>query len=226
MARIIYSGLVTEIRGSIGGTTFQSNKHGYSVKNKSNSVKPASSLQESSKSRFAMAVTAWSAGDDLMRSRWNLWAANYPQYARFNSSSQLSGFEIFVKWHVFSFRLSTSINTNPTGILLISPTFNPVVTLAGSLLTLTFNASNASHDLVVNISAWPNVRGSQNFVGTKPRYIGVAYSDDVDTPYLNNMYNAFGYSPQVGDILYLKLQCWSINGAQVCSPSVYKLVIT
>jgi len=34
MARIIYGAIGTEIRGKVGGTVFQGNKHGYTIKNK------------------------------------------------------------------------------------------------------------------------------------------------------------------------------------------------
>jgi len=45
MARIIYGAIGTEIRGKVGGTVFQGNKHGYTIKNKGLNTNNTSSRQ-------------------------------------------------------------------------------------------------------------------------------------------------------------------------------------
>ena len=75
MARIIYSALVTQIKGSVGGTTFQSNAYGFTIKNKASVVKPRTMLQERSKKFFASATGAWRKLSQTNRDTWVSWAA-------------------------------------------------------------------------------------------------------------------------------------------------------
>ena len=60
MARITYSGLVTSIRGKVGGTVFQANAYGHTVKNSPNMVRPNTPDQQLSKVILSKAVKLWS----------------------------------------------------------------------------------------------------------------------------------------------------------------------
>ena len=140
MARIIYSGLVTSIRGSIGGTTFQNNAYGFTVKNKANMVKPNTVSQNLSKLVFSLAVKAWGTLTVANRANWDSWAATYPQFAKNNPSSVLSGFAVFVKQFA-NVLIGLGLSSTPTA--------NPFFTLT-ALDTVTFVLHNTAGVLTLN----------------------------------------------------------------------------
>lgn len=226
MARIIYTGIVSKIAGSIGGTVFQSNKHGFTVKNKANMVSPQSVDQNSAKSRFAFAVSSWSAASQATRDTWNNWANANPQYAFNNPSSQLSGFEVFVKYHVVRFRLDLSILTNPVGGLAAVPSFAPTASVMGAGVAVVPNSIGGAYPLVANMSAAVNIKKSWNFFGSKPRYADVSNMPST-TLYLSEPWcQKYGYVPTAGDILLLRFQCWNLNNGQVAAPQDYRVTLT
>ncbi len=226
MARIIYSGLVTKIAGSIGGTTFQSNKHGFTVKNKANMVSPQSVDQNSAKARFAFAVSSWSAASQSTRDNWNAWATANPQYAFYNPSSQLSGFEVFVRYHVIRFRLDLSIMTNPVGGLAAIPSFSPTAVVGGSFITVTPNSSGGAYPLVYNMSAAVNIKKSWNFFGSRPRYANVGNLPSTTVIISTDWCLKYGYVPTAGDILLLRFQCWNLNNGQVAAEQDYRVTLS
>lgn len=115
MARIKYTALVESIRGSIGGTTFQRNAFGFTVKSKPNMVNPNSSRQSERKRGFQKALQAWRGLTDTERSNWNTYAGAFPTPSKNNPASYLNGFNLFVRWQVASYQGPGNTLANPSG---------------------------------------------------------------------------------------------------------------
>lgn len=100
MARIIYSALIESIRGSIGGTTFQRNAYGYTIKKKPTMVNPNTQPQTREKLKFNQVQQAWLLMSDSDRQQWNTWAEQWPVPARLNPNANLSGMAQFTRRHM------------------------------------------------------------------------------------------------------------------------------
>jgi hypothetical protein len=228
MARIIYSGLVTSIRGSIGGTTFQNNAYGFTVKNKANMVKPNTVPQNLSKLVFSLAVKAWGQLTTANRANWNSWAATYPQFAKNNPSSVLSGFAVFVKVYanmLIGFGLAQT------------PTANPFFTLT-ALDTVTFVLHNTAGVLTLN-QTWVTNDGSwntnlylsrpfgdsQNFSGTSPKFIVASDSTTIGLNITAAYTAAFGALPAVGSVVFIDVQLYNTANGQVPAKSSQRLIV-
>lgn len=170
MARIIYGALVESIRGSIGGTTFQRNAYGYTVKKKPNMIKPNTSWQQAQKIYFSQAVTAWNALTAAQRADWDSWASTYPQYAKYNPTSQLSGYAVFVRTHCYRFMAGLPVDTNPTFTTFAAATATISLEVAGGALTLVATDTNGNEDYRIMYFFSRPFSGSQNFIGTKTRF--------------------------------------------------------
>ena len=201
MARIIYSALVESIRGSIGGTTFQKNAYGYTVKKKPNIIKPNSVLQNQRKAGLAFAVKSWQGLTDAQRADWNSWASTYPQYAKHNPSSQLSGFAAFVKYHALTFLFQTYVRTAPS----YTDPPNDIISYSlanssGTLnLSIVSDTDDEAWDLLFFLSRPFNA--TQNFVGTKTRYIKTGTNID-NTIDITSEYSAvYGQVPATGSLI-------------------------
>lgn len=206
MARIIYSGLVTEIKGSVGGTTFQSNAYGYTIKNKPRQKKPKTALQNKRKIYLALASQAWRSLTNSQRSDWNAWAAANPQYAKNNPSAVLSGFAVFVR-HQFQVYLAaggySGVITSPS--YTIYPVDNVVWHLyndAGDI-TLQGDWDSGDGNHAVNIFISQPFSPTVNFAGSRTRFIQTADVDD--SPYnITNSYIAiYGKVPEIGQKVFI-----------------------
>lgn len=215
MARIIYTALVESIRGSIAGTTFQRNAYGYTVKKKPNMINPNTPDQQFQKTIFARAVRAWNQLTTAQRADWDTWASTYPQYAKNNPSSQLSGFAVFTKVHVYRFMTERVVKTNPEYTQYAQDTIDVNVTLAAGVLRLDIDSVLESEEWWCLFFISRPFSDAQNFVGSKPKF--VYYSTNVsDTPDITTVYtNKYGSLPSIGQKLAVDLQMYGEENGQV-----------
>lgn len=229
MARIIYSGLVTSIRGSVGGTTFQNNAYGFTIKNKANIIRPNTSYQERQKVCFSKAVKAWSLMSPAQRDNWNSWAAAFPQFAKHNPSSVLSGYAAFVKYHALYF-----LGEGLDATVLTSPSFDPlaydtvVPTLSNSLSILTLAQTWAIGD-----GSWKALRfisrpflNAQNFAGTAPKYLDSVTSENDSGPITTLYTNLFGRIPADGENVFIEYQLYGVEFPQIPARTSFKVTVT
>lgn len=229
MARIIYSGLVTSIRGSIGGTTFQNNAYGFTIKNKANMIRPNSIDQEVRKIIFSSAVKNWSSMSQTFRDNWNTFASTFPQFSKHNVSSVLSGFAVFVKWHT-AFYLGFGDYSFIDGIPSVAPVAmdSASITIVNAASVLTLNSTWAIGDESwnVNIFISRGFSAAQNFVGTSPKFIKKVTSIDAATVITTQYIAKYGSLPTVGSILNVALQLYDENGGKVLATSVQRITVT
>lgn len=229
MARIIYSGLVTSIRGSIGGTTFQNNAYGFTCKNKANMIRPNSVDQQVRKINFSAATKAWQNMTASGRSNWNTFAATFPQYSKHNPSAVLSGFAVFVKWHAAYYLnkgVSNFVDSAPTLAPTPLDTVTFVLTLVGGVLTLTPTWAIGDESWDVNYFLSRPFQGSQNFVGTSPKFLKGATSVS-DPIILTTLYqNKFGILPTVGSFVNVSYQMFEESAGKVLATANQRVTVT
>jgi hypothetical protein len=229
MARIIYSGLVTAIRGSIGGTTFQSNAYGFTVKNKANMVKPNSAEQNIRKIILSKVTKAWGTLSVSDRNNWNTFASIVPQYAKHNPSSVLSGFAAFTKWHCQFYQnqaLSNSVNTDPNTSPPTIDTGVFSITSAAGVMTAHTVFSPGSGDWMVNLSLSRPFNTAQNFIGTSPRNMA---GDDTSTSSYNvttKYTEVFGRIAAIGEKVALQYTLFDAAGGIVVASAQIIVTVT
>jgi len=94
MARIIYGAIGTEIRGKVGGTVFQGNKHGYTIKNKGLNTNNTSSRQRSMKSNIIAVTQAWRSLSSTQRTNFIALPQLIPNTIKKTGTSKLGGYEV------------------------------------------------------------------------------------------------------------------------------------
>lgn len=226
MARIVYSALVESIRGSIGGTTFQKNAYGYTVKKKPNIIVPNTGLQTNIKNILSIVTRAWNGLTSAKRAEYVAWASTYPQYAKHNPSSQLSGYAVFVKY-------------NCLRVLGGSPVFTSTLQAPPAADTLSYEVENNVGALAINITSaddseeWQILffvsrvfKSTQNFIGTATRFISLSsnatQSEVITTPYTA----LYGGVPAVGDFVAVDALLIGDNSPKVLArdSQVYQVV--
>lgn len=217
MARIVYSALIDNIRGSIGGTTFQKNAYGYTCKHKPNMVRPWTADQKQMQQAFSLAVKAWKEAAAATRTNWETWASTNPQYAKHNPSAVLSGFACFTKWHMFRFLTNGTVDTSPLLTIPPAPAISLHLKLVTGVLTLTLTVTGGVEDWNIALFASRPFGPAQNFIGTKTRYM-TSTTDVTGDTVLTSLYTGkYGSLPAVGDRVAIDYVRFMESGGEVRS---------
>lgn len=228
MAIIKYGALATEIRGSIGGTTFQTNAYGSTIKNKPKMIIPGSDNQNRTKIGVSLMSKAWASISETGRTNWDTFAANFPQYSKKDPTAQLSGQAAFLKWHLAAY-LVNGVNTpfDEAPATSIPADDNPSITIqrSGSQLLLTVVYTPSTGNWQANYFMSRVVTESQKFIGTKTRFItggtALTSSTNVAALYLP----LFGRLPSAGDIVNVGVQMFMSAGGLVKATQFFREVV-
>jgi len=210
MARIIYGALVTSIRGSIQGTTFQRNAYGYTVKGKPNMVRPNSFDQNDAKARFSASNQAWRTLTDTDRSAWNTYANTYPIPSRLNPDAYLSGLAAFVRYHGVKSQYDPTILADPAGAqgVAVINSLDLYISMGGLFIDVDATLTEGPWVALVYISR--PLKPTQSFRRSVIRFLTAAAGAILPTIPLTIQYNAkFGSLPATGD--YVGVQVVLIN---------------
>ncbi len=228
MARIKFSGLVTEIRGSAGGTTFQSNAYGWTAKNKANMIRPNSTYQEECKAAFMRAASSWATLTDVQRQSVNSWATSNPQYAKNNPESILSGFAVWVRYW------ATRLNFNKTWpIAYFAPAASPpAIDTVTFTCTLIAGVLSINANFVIGTGLWsfgywlsPPTTGSRLFPGSTLRKVGFVTNEDDNLTSAASYTARFGRLPEVGDWINLKYLFFDENSYYMTHPEFARVQV-
>lgn len=154
MARILYTGIVSDIKGSIGGTTFQHNASGRIVKRRSDQKFALSSEQSSSAVKLASIVTRWRGLSVANRDLWNAMALAYPRYDKWGRLKTLSGFQYFTAANRNLLTLGAALIDSPAAYSapLEVNDYDPVATNATLSLDFSVPQNYSRYNLVIMAS--------------------------------------------------------------------------
>lgn len=226
MARVTYGALVTEINGKIGGTVFQRNAYGFTAKNKPNMVVP-NSVDQMTMQRSAFQCTqAWQGLADWQRADWETYAATYPQYAKHNPSSQLSGYNVFLLRNMIAYYTGRGLIVSPSIVPTVNSSFAPTVQVNSTQMLLTYNGNPAPSGLASYIFASNPLPGSASIARNLLRYVDYFYPIGT-TNYLQPAYvERFGRLPVVGEAVLLRFQNAAYNCGAMFASQFFKVVCT
>ena len=225
MARIKLGAFVTEIRGSVGGTTFQANRFGFSAKNYPLQPKPKGFKQSPAKTNMSLLSQSWVASDPSLRDAYNAYAAAYPQYPKSGSTVHLSGYEIFLR---FGLAMKAVGQPVPTEVMLypvplLSYATNLVVSLGALLLTLSGTPYSDGNMAIVKVSQ--PIFGLTSPSNAKYRVLG-NFAANIASVDVTTQYQAiWGLIPQPGQTVYVTVESWTANIPRVAAPQTYQPVI-
>jgi hypothetical protein len=227
MARVKYSAFVDSIDGSVGGTTFQKNRYGFSARRKPNAAKPNSPKQITSKASMAYIQTSWIALSDANRANWNTYASTYPRSPKHNSSSTLNGFNYFVFYHLLKNLRQAAITTNPSGAQQTLSFGNPEIGEADPILEWL-------SDIVVSGGTWIALlfmsRPISESSYIRPNILRFVIGDIVTASpsiEIQDEYSAlFGSIPLAGDFVAMQEVFVNQANGQVFRGSLQRVTIT
>lgn len=151
MARVTYGPYVTDLKGSIGGVTFQNNKAGAISRLKQNYGASRSNTQVIRQNQFRRCTALWNSLSATDKAAWDSFAVTNLLYDRYGGSKTVSGHQYFMSCNrmLTSFSAYT-VSTPPT---FSAPPSVPVftATVSSSVFTIDFGSpfSFTGHSLIV-----------------------------------------------------------------------------
>lgn len=211
MARVQFSALLNNIQGSVGGSTFQRNRSGYTLKNKALGVNTNSLKQNNARLYLSALISLWQSFTDTQRNEWALFANFYPTFNKHNKNVMLSGYQLFIKYNL----IRMHAGYNPLTVI----TYGVIVKFSTAIniyrhnellfgeLDVTFDFNVAS---LLFMSGSPR---SVNYPVKVKTYKAIQLATIFENYfYLNPNYaNTFGYTPDAGLYLPYKITYFYLN---------------
>lgn len=160
MARIILGAIITDMQGSIGGTTFRRSPRGLMMYNKQGTQIKSAFAPASRKNQLGNIFAEWQNLDPAEQTYWGEQSSLYPQKNKFGQDVILTGRQFFTK---------LSAQMLPSGELLqVTPLDDrlcPAITTLGNISLddneIMLNFDTAVDDFYVYVSCYPLRKGSR-----------------------------------------------------------------
>jgi hypothetical protein len=208
MARIVYGAIATEIRGSIGGSTFQGNAYGFTIKNKPNMAR-LQSVSQNEKHRLVTLISQfWFSLTQAKRDHWTAFALAHPVASKHNPSAVLTGYTYFLKYNLIRAQGGVVVLDEPTDGTLVLPPSAPALSLSGGDLYFNVTSDAFYPEWAYNVYLSPPVRASQSYNASKTRYMENGNFANSNVNVSANYLSAFGSLPAVSDTIFCEVQPW------------------
>ena len=228
MARIVYTGLVSSINGSIGGTTFQRNAYGFTIKKKPNIVNPNRVLQQARKATLQNVSQAWATLTGAQRSNWASYATSYPVPSRLNPSAYLSGQALWLRTNLLRLQYGAARLDTITSTLQDTLSLGSIgLVNSGGHLTYSDATTSALGNMVELIYLSQSVKVSQLYDRSRTRFIGMMNINGTHSIDLAAAYTSiFGLLPNGGTYVFLKrVYLNTTNGQVIAYPPTSQIVV-
>ncbi len=218
---------VSQLSGSVGGTTASRNRGGAYFRNRAIPTNPSSPAQESVRAIMASQSQSWGDRTDAQRAAWKSWAVQNPVTYALGNSISLSGHQAYVQ-------INSRLDLIDNATLLVPPVINAplaldTLTLAADIgagnVVLTFSASPLAADTVlwieaaiVNSAGIDYVRNLFRFIGISPTAQTTAY--DIETIFTTK----FG-APIVGQTMHVRVATFHVPSGLKSVPLTSSAVV-
>ncbi len=139
MARIIYGSIITDIKGSIGGITFQKNGSGTIARLKPRKTKANTQKQRDQQPRLKEVQSAWNALTLVNKILWNDFAAANNKIGLDGQEKKLTGYQWFLTINENRLLFDDSILSVPPVYEIVNPIDSIENNWSGSNLLYNFN---------------------------------------------------------------------------------------
>lgn len=177
MARITYTGIIASINGSIGGTTFQTNKSGAIVRLRPKSNKSYTNKQSQKNSAFAGLSFQWGKLSLAQKTLWNEFALINPKINKLGTAKNLTGYNYFQSLNFWLVTLANPILSVPPAYDLPNSItgYDIILGVGGISLSSVVGALGAEYSLAIYATTVTQTLSRSNF--NKARLIKVIPSN-------------------------------------------------
>jgi hypothetical protein len=175
MAKIVYT--IGELKGSIGGLTFQNNSSGHTVRQRPQTTKSSTRKQQVSHQSLQSLLWNWSQLTTTQRDNWNAFASVHTKTDKFGEVKTLTGANWFLSCNFMRILMGSALLLDPPGYDLPSdaPSFILTLTASQLLVEVTGSIDWSTMSLII-WGALPTKR-QKSTINQIRKYISVQQSD-------------------------------------------------
>lgn len=208
-ARVKYGAIITELKGSVGGQTFQSCRGGFILRSKPISPKVRTPLQSQIRTITARVAQSWRGLSAAQRATWDAVAPSYPYSDKFGDPGTLSGYELFMRanFYLTAGGHSTLSAGSLPDVLWDPSTLSMVSSVAHTQLDLVWTGGNLSAGMRAILKLSPPLSAGRSY--RKSDLISADFfTAGQSSPYdlWSKCIALFGQAPKVGEQFFAGLQ--------------------
>lgn len=158
MATAKYGAIITDIKGSVGGTTFKGTRAGAVLQNKITHAPAGAASGKITKAdagrainNFSTITRAWRTIPTDAQLAWNSFAPSYPFKNKFGEDYTASGFQCFVSLNQNIITVNGTILEEPPDLETIPPTpdYTVQIDIGGGTITVNYDNDNTDWYFVI-----------------------------------------------------------------------------
>lgn len=226
MARIKPSALISDIRGSVQGSTFQQSQGGLVLKSKSIKVGRDTIAQSRVKSIQAYVRTQWEQFSDSERDVWRSFA-NFSRVLQKNSSElTVNAQSLFSKVNVIRLLYGYSLLTTPAFSFCVSLAVSFSIDLSGGNLILTTSRLvNSAVEFVVCFATNRRTAATNN-PGSAFRLLVFASSTSTTFDITAAYAGVFGAAPESNDLIFVRCYVANLESGLFTQPQIIRQTLS
>lgn len=225
MAKLKLSGLITYIRGSIGGTTFQNTSSGLIMRNKPIRTPESNIYAHNLKLIIAKLGYNWQLLTDQERNIWNNWAKFVKQTIKNSNYKLMNGRQCFIRTNMYLTLYNQTTISNPPFIRSAFTEFDIVLNSSGTGMYLFANRTLVPAEEFVILYLTRAIKNSITKPGSRLRLIifesGTGYNINITTGYTNPL----GTVAQPTQYVFAKFSIFSLIGYTFSPWTVKKVYV-
>lgn len=204
MATIKYSGLVTGIKGVLGGSVLSLNQGGYYIRTRTTGGSKSMPVWQKQKGLFSFLAQEWRTLNDSQRAAWSDASPSYPTVDKFGNTRYPSGFELYMRLNGSLIVINNPTISEPLTPVTVPPVASPELTYAGTAI-IKFSFDNSLSDKEV-IQLQMSKAVSQGQTVCKAPFKIVAAINNSSAPPINvdANYKALFSTPPNGSRVFFK----------------------
>jgi hypothetical protein len=197
MARIKYGSLVTDIAGSIGGSTFQRSAYGNTLRSKPNPIRSVSSAQLNIRAFMKQAHQAWAAMSSNERQQWHQFTMFSNPSIKHDRNVHMSGHNLYIKYQVS--RLTAGLAIQNTLQYISIPGWKYPdgfgIVAADALVIAVYGPAMSFNDVFAILKVSSPRPGSQSYNPHGLRYLSYVIEASINLTIYNSYLATFGFVP-------------------------------
>lgn len=225
MARIKYGPIITSIRGSVGGATFQQSRYGNILRAKPMPLRKYTAAHQLVKSNMLTVQQAWRSLSVETKLQWSRYVQySKPAIAR-DKSVLLAGHDLYVKYQMFRLTTKMSLLSSLNYVPFTSVPVMTKIYISGSDLTIQFSPDIYTPKFWFLLKMSQVVQDSSRFKSTGLKYIYTLLTGATDYNIGSEYEKLFGSQPVTGDYVNYSLRMFATNAPLFNAPikQLYKI---
>jgi len=226
MAIVKLSGLISEIKGKLGGSCFQSSQGGLVLKNITAKCWKNTEFQSKSNSYLLKCQNEWFNLSQNKRNEWNAYAL-FQKISQFNNKNRIcNGQQVFLKFNYYRLAYNMAILTDPVYYTPQFPIENISFYLSYDPTTFFFTITSWNSEFFIAMLISAPIPESINNPGSKLKLLPFTTLNQLDQPITTEYTTIFGKIPVTDDFIFCKFAVINKNCGLISPWNIAKYQVT